>query len=86
MSDLTAFDEITAGISRPSIWQAAFEEAQEQLLDACPDGVDVLDIARAAWDCLPDEVAREEALDALFYGWWETWQDRKARTQGGEPA
>ena len=81
MSDLTAFDEITASIPRPSIWRAAFAEAEAHLADASPAGVDVLDIARAAWDCLPDEEARDEALDALFYGWWEAEQDRNARTR-----
>lgn len=86
MSDLTVFDLLMRAneVRLPGVWEAAFDETEEQLLAAAPHGVDVLDIARAAWDCLPGE-ARDEALDALFYGWWETREDRRSRTQtGGE--
>jgi hypothetical protein len=76
---LTPFDEITSGVPKPPIWLAAFEETEAQLLAACPNGVELLDVGRAAWACLPDEDAREEAFDALFYGWWETYQNLKAR-------
>lgn len=78
--DLTPFDVLMRdnAIVLPSVWQAAFEEAEELLLAANPEGVDLLDVGRAAWDCLPPE-AREEALDALVYGWWESYQDHKAR-------
>ncbi|MFI8191448.1 hypothetical protein ACIF8T_21935 [Streptomyces sp. NPDC085946] len=88
MSDLTVFELLMRDndVRLPGVWQAAFEEAEAQLLAVAPHGVDVLDIARAAWDCLPDE-ARGEAMDALFYGWWENWQDRQTRTgQGGGAA
>ncbi|RRQ81508.1 hypothetical protein [Streptomyces griseofuscus] len=85
MSDLTVFDALMRDnrIVLPSVWQAAFTETEEQLTEACPWGVDVLDIARAAWDCLPEAV-RGEALDALFYGWWEAEQDRRARAEQAE--
>ncbi|GAA2192834.1 hypothetical protein [Streptomyces bangladeshensis] len=82
MSDLTAFELLLREnrIVLPSVWQAAFEETEAQLAEACPWGVDVLDVARAAWDCLPDDL-KPAALDALFYGWWEAEQDRQARTE-----
>lgn len=78
--DLTPFELLMRdnAIVLPGIWQVAFEEAEELLLAANPEGVDLLDVGRAAWDCLPPE-ARDEALDALVYGWWESYQDRKAR-------
>jgi hypothetical protein len=81
MSDLTAFELLLRcnEVRLPSVWQVAFEETEATLTAAAPTGVDLLDIAHAAWDCLPDEAAREDALDALFYGWWEAEQDRKAR-------
>ncbi|MFB7736252.1 hypothetical protein ACFC08_18065 [Streptomyces sp. NPDC056112] len=84
MSDLTAFESLLrdGGVRLPSIWQAVFEETQEQLFAACPEGVDLLDVCRAAFDSLP-EAARGEAMDALFYGWWENFQDRKAREAWG---
>ena len=76
--DLTPFEEITSAIPRPSMWGAAFAEVQALLLEANPAGVELLEIGRAAWDCLPDQAARDEAFDALFYGWWEADQDRQA--------
>lgn len=81
MSDLTPFDVLMRdnNVVLPGIWQAVFEETEATLLAACPGGVDLLDVGRAAWDSLPDDEARHEAFDALFYGWWETYQDRKAR-------
>lgn len=81
MSDLTVFEVLMRDnrVSLPDVWQAQFEEAEAVLMAAAPHGVDLLDVGRAAWDCLPDE-ARDEALDALIYGWWESYQDRKART------
>lgn len=85
---LTPFDLLMRanGIRLPSVWQAAFEEAEETLTASNPGGVDLLDVGRAAWDCLPPE-ARNEALDALVYGWWESYQDQKARNAwAGESA
>ncbi|NED31020.1 hypothetical protein [Streptomyces sp. SID8499] len=83
--DLTAFEALlrASDVRLPSVWQAAFDMAEAELSEVCPWGVDVLDIARAAWDCLPDEKARDEALDQLFYAWWEAEQDRKAHGQAG---
>lgn len=80
MSDMTAFEVLMrdGGVRLPNVWEAGFEEAQEQLFAVCPQGVDLLDVCRAAFDSLPDD-AQGEAMDALFYGWWETYQDRKAR-------
>lgn len=80
--DLTAFEALlrASDVRLPSVWQAAFEMAEAELLEACPWGVDVLDIARAAYDSLSDE-DKEAARDQLFYAWWEAEQDRKARTE-----
>jgi predicted nucleotide-binding protein (sugar kinase/HSP70/actin superfamily) len=83
--DLTAFEALMDAnkVVLPNIWQAVFEETEEQLQAACPQGVDLLDVCRAAFDSLPDEKARDAAMDALFYGWWEALQDRKARNAWG---
>ncbi|QLJ01476.1 hypothetical protein HZZ00_10890 [Streptomyces sp. NEAU-sy36] len=80
MSDLTAFELLLRdnNLVGPSPFEVAFDQVESQIEVGTPVAVDVLDIARAAWDCLPDEAAREEALDTLFYGWWEA---RQARTE-----
>lgn len=84
-NDLTPFDVLMRdnAMVLPSLWQAMFEETEERLLAVAPEGVDLLDVGRAAWDCLPAE-AQAEALDALIYGWWETYQDLKARAAFSE--
>jgi hypothetical protein len=81
MSDLTPFEQITAKLPHLSAWQAAFSEAEELLQETYPEGFDVLEIGRIAWDCLPEH-ERLEALDALFYCWWSALQsDREARAR-----
>lgn len=76
---LSPFDEITAKLPHTSPWQAVWSETEELLRETHPEGFDVLEIGRIAFDCLP-EGERGEALDALFYCWWSTLQsDSEAR-------
>jgi hypothetical protein len=86
VNDLTAFEQLmrASRVRLMSAFEALWLESEEMLREACPDGFDVLQIGRTAWDCLPDEASREEALDVLFYAFWEALEDRKTRTtQGG---
>jgi hypothetical protein len=69
MNDLTPFDEITAKLPQLSAFQAAWNEAEELLAAAHPEGFEVEEIGRIAFDCLPEE-EKPAALDALFYCWW----------------
>ncbi|RCH70541.1 hypothetical protein DT019_03355 [Streptomyces sp. SDr-06] len=63
----------------PSPWQAVWNEAEELLYATRPEGFDVEEIGRVAFDCLP-ESEKEEALDALFYTYWAAAQaDRETR-------
>ena len=73
MSDfsLTPFDEITSSITFVSPWQAMWNEAEELLHATRPDGFEVEEIGRIALESLP-AAEREEALDVLFYTFWET--------------
>jgi hypothetical protein len=81
MSDLTPFDEITAKLPQLSAFQAAWNEAEELLAAAHPEGYEVEEIGRIAFDCLP-EAEKSAALDALFYCWWTALQsDREARAR-----
>jgi hypothetical protein len=85
---LTPFEQITRQLPPLTAWQASWDEAEDMLREACPDGFDVLQIGRTAWDCLP-EGEQEAALDALFYCWWTAlMSDREARSArtGGESA
>jgi hypothetical protein len=78
---LTPFDEITAKLPQLSPFQAVWNEAEELLKETHPEGFDVLDIGRIAFDCLPEQ-EKPAALDALFYCWWEALQDdREARAR-----
>lgn len=80
------FDRIMCGVPMASAWEAMFAEAEETLQAARPEGVDVLDIGRAAFDSLP-ESEKEAALDVLFYTYWAARQDdlaARARYQAGE--
>jgi hypothetical protein len=78
---LTPFDEITAKLPHTSPFQALWNEAEELLREEHPEGFDVLDIGRIAFDCLPEH-EKAEALDALFYCWWSALQsDREARAR-----
>jgi hypothetical protein len=82
-----SFDEITAGVPMPSPWQAMWNDAEEMLLQARPEGFTPEDIGQAAFDCLPEQ-EREEALGVLFYTYWAaTLADRQTRrelSEGGD--
>lgn len=79
MNDLTPFDVITSRLPHLSPFQAVWNEAEELLRETHPEGFDVLDIGRIAFDCLPEE-EKPAALDALFYCWWTALEaDRERR-------
>ncbi|MFJ3812222.1 hypothetical protein ACIPWE_38405 [Streptomyces sp. NPDC090073] len=82
MNNLTAFELLlrSSDVRLPSAWQAAWEEAENTLRALFPEGYDVLEVGRLAFDSLHDDL-KPAAMDALFYGWWEAEQDRKARTE-----
>ncbi|MBA2951648.1 hypothetical protein H1D24_39315 [Streptomyces sp. PSKA28] len=62
-----------------SAFQVMWNAAEEMLRETHPEGFDVLDIGRVAFDSLP-EAEKDGALDALFYTWWEAVEaDRAAR-------
>ena len=83
---LTPFDEITARLPHLSPFQTFWNEAEELLGKEHPEGYDVLDIGRIAWDCLQEE-EKPAALDALFYCWWTALQsDRERRAAFEEQA
>jgi hypothetical protein len=76
---LTPFDEITSSVSIVSPFEAMWNEAEEMLREARPEGFTPEDIGRAAFDSLP-EGEKEEALDCLFYTYWTaTLADRETR-------
>jgi hypothetical protein len=81
---LTPFDEITSSIPIVSPWQALWNEAEELLHATRPDGFEVEEIGRIAFESLP-AAEKEEALDSLFYTYWAaTMADRETRAaQGG---
>lgn len=90
MSDfsLTPFDRITSGVPMVSPWRAMWNEAEELLHATRPDGFEVEEIGRVAFESLPAS-EREEALDVLFYTFWETVmaaRERAAAEGGGERA
>lgn len=83
---LTPFDEITRRLPQLSPFQAVWNQAEELLAKSYPEGFDVLDIGRIAWDCLPEE-EKPAALDALFYCWWSALEsDREQRAAFEEQA
>ncbi|WP_432139733.1 hypothetical protein [Streptomyces sp. bgisy154] len=79
MSDLTAFELLlrASDVRLPSAWQAVWAEAEDVLAALHPEGYDVLEVGRLAYDSLHDDL-KPAARDALFYGWWEAEQDRQA--------
>lgn len=88
MSDyaLTPFEQITCRLPQLSAFQAAWNEAEELLTATYPEGFDVLEIGRIAFDCLP-EAEKPAALDALFYAWWSSLMaDRERRAAFEEQA
>lgn len=84
---LTPFDEITSSVPIVSPFQTMWNEAEEMLREAHPEGFEVEEIGRVAFGSLP-ESEKEEALDCLFYTYWTaTLADRETRAmQGGEAA
>lgn len=82
--EMTPFDEITSAIPVVSPFEAMWNEAAEMLRETHPEGFDVLDIGRTAFDSLP-ESEKDGALDCLFYTYWAaTMADRETRAaQGG---
>jgi hypothetical protein len=78
VNDLTPFDEITAKLPQLSAFQASWNEAEEVLAAAHPEGFEVEEIGRIAFDCLPEE-EKPAALDALFYCWWTALQSDRER-------
>ena len=81
---LTTFDEITSSVPRVSPLRTMWNEAEELLHTTRPDGFEVEEIGRIAFDFLP-EPERKDALDELFYTFWTAiLADREARAmQGG---
>jgi hypothetical protein len=84
---LTPFDRITSSIAFVSPWRAMWNEAEEMLHATRPDGFEAEEIGRVAIDSLP-EAEREEALDVLFYTFWETVMAARERAaaEAGEAA
>lgn len=80
------FDEITSSVPMLSPWQAMWNEAEEMLLSARPEGFTPEDVGHVAWDSLPEQ-EREEALGVLFYTWWAASaadnQTRRTQSEGG---
>ncbi|MEU2603210.1 hypothetical protein [Streptomyces albus] len=80
------FDRITAHLPNLSAWQAAWNQAAEELADTSIVEIYPEDIGRLAFELLPEH-ERDEALGALFYCWWAAMQnDREqlARVEGGD--
>lgn len=76
---MTPFDEITSGVPVVSPFEAIWNEAEEMLRTAHPEGFEVEEIGRVAFDSLP-EAEKAEALDCLFYTYWAaTMADRETR-------
>lgn len=77
--EMTPFDRITSAIPVVSPFEAMWNEAAEMLLATHPEGFEVEEIGRVAFDSLP-EAEKAEALDCLFYTYWAaTMADRETR-------
>ncbi|MFI0914371.1 hypothetical protein [Streptomyces abikoensis] len=75
------FDRITCDVPMVSPWSTTFDEAEETLREMHPEGFDVEDIGRMAFDSLPEH-ERAAALDILFYTYWAALQsDRETRAR-----
>jgi hypothetical protein len=80
---LTEFDVLMSQNKVPyiSLWQAAFDAAEEELLATWPQGFEVEKIGRLAFERLP-ESEKAQALDELFYNYWAARDnDRKVLAQ-----
>lgn len=86
MSDLTPFEVLIRvnAVRLPSAWQVMWEEAEKTLAATHPEGYDVTDVGRLAFESLHDDL-KPAVLDELFYRFWESEQDRQAAARiGGE--
>jgi hypothetical protein len=81
---LSPFDEITSSVPRVSPFRTMWNEAEELLHATRPDGFEVEEIGRLAFEDLP-EAEKADALDELFYMYWTAILDaRETRAmQGG---
>ncbi|MFF4346740.1 hypothetical protein [Streptomyces sp. NPDC001530] len=84
---LTPFDEITSGVRMVSPLQTMFAAAEEKLLATRPEGFEVEEIGRLAWDLLPKSEL-PQAFNELLYTYWEaftadreTWAARDGEVQ-----
>lgn len=77
---LDEFDRITTGVPMVSPFQALWNEAEELLHATRPDGFEVEEIGRLAFEELP-ESEKAAALDVLFYTYWTAvLADRETRS------
>ncbi|WP_030878795.1 hypothetical protein [Streptomyces sp. NRRL S-1868] len=80
------FDRITAKLPHLSAWQAAWNQAADDLADTSIVEIYPEDIGRLAFELLPEH-ERDEALGALFYCWWAAMhndREQLAHTDRGE--
>jgi hypothetical protein len=83
---LTPFDEITSRIPMLSPFQAMWNESEELLQATRPDGFEVEEIGRLAFEELPP-AEKAAALDVLFYTYWTaTLADRETHAAHGGAA
>jgi hypothetical protein len=79
MNGLDEFDRITSAVPMLTAFRALWNEAEELLLATRPDGFEVEEIGRLAFEELP-EAEKAAALDELFYTYWAaTMADRETR-------
>lgn len=74
MSTPDTFTEITSNLAPVCPWNAAWREAEEQLLNERPEGFYPEDIGRLAYDRL-HEVWQKGARDSMFCAYWVAQQD-----------
>lgn len=90
---LDDFDRITSGVPMPSPFRALWNEAEELLQALHPEAFEPAEIGRLALEelsaKLPEqerEQEREQAMDELFYAYWERIvedRERRAAQAGG---
>lgn len=71
--DPVAFDDVVVGIPDILPWEAMFIEAEEQLDKLRPEGFEIKEIGRLAWESLP-EGERLAALNVLFLTYWSAME------------
>lgn len=78
---ITEFEALTTSLRRVAPLDAMYGAAEDQLQATYPEGYDVEDVGRLAWDMLP-ESERAEAMDQLLYTYWAAREnDRDARAK-----